>query len=381
MSLARYDFDLHGVVGVRLLDATPGDLATVTRQLGLPTTELDRDPDITIRFVEVATNRPLTFVGLGDTGFNRDGFFVFRGRGRRAGLTRFPFDTLGQSPELVCERTVPAVPHLLATINLVALTKGVLPLHASAFTIDSLGVLVTGWSKGGKTEALLAGMERGASYVGDEWVYLTPDGTMLGLPEPIRVWDWHLAQFESLKHARSRPERVRLAIWRALSAAAGMAESSSVPGNGLAGKLHPVASRQAYLQVPPVELFAPDRVTLRGRLDAAVLMFSHTSSDITIESAGPTELPDRMAASLAEERATFLAHYRQFRFAFPDLSSPVLESAEVRESHLLAALFGWRPCVKVSHPHPCDIRALGDAVLSAAQQIAGGVSSDPLAAS
>lgn len=381
MNHTSYDFDLHGIVGVRLLDATSGDLATVARQLGLPTTELDREPDITIRFVDVATHLPLTFVGLGDTGFNRDGFFVLRGRGRRAGRTRIPFDALGRSPELVCERTVPAVPHLLATINLVALTKGVLPLHASAFTIDSLGVLVTGWSKGGKTEALLAGMERGASYVGDEWVYLTPDGTMLGLPEPIRVWDWHLAQFQSLLRARPRQDRARLRTWRALSATTEMAASSGLPGSGLAGQLHPLASRQAYLQVPPVELFGPDRVALRGRLDAAVLMFSHSSPDITIEPAGPTELPERMAASLAEERATLLAHYRQFRFAFPDLSSPVLESAEIRESRLLAALFDWRPCAKVSHPHPCDITALGDAVLSAAREIADDVGSDPLAAS
>jgi len=47
------------------------------------------------------------------------------------------------------------VPHLLAVINLTALAKGVLPLHASAFTYRGLGVLATGWAKGGKTETLL----------------------------------------------------------------------------------------------------------------------------------------------------------------------------------------------------------------------------------
>ena len=80
------------------------------------------------------------------------------------------------------------MPHLVALVNVTALAKGVLPLHATAFTAGSTGVLVVGWSKGGKTETLLGCMAAGAEYVGDEWVYLTDDGQMLGLPEPIRVW-------------------------------------------------------------------------------------------------------------------------------------------------------------------------------------------------
>ena len=33
----------------------------------------------------------------------------------------------------------------------------------------------------------------GARYVGDEWVYVAADGSRVsGIPEPVRVWDWHL---------------------------------------------------------------------------------------------------------------------------------------------------------------------------------------------
>ena len=42
MSGATYDFDLHGVVKVRLLDASPADAAKVARQLGLPATAPER---------------------------------------------------------------------------------------------------------------------------------------------------------------------------------------------------------------------------------------------------------------------------------------------------------------------------------------------------
>jgi hypothetical protein len=381
MNAKHCDFDLHGVVGVRLLDAGPAERAKVARQLGLRATTLDRDPDVVIRFVDVATHEPLTYVGVGDSGFNRDGFFLLRGRGGSPGRTRMPFADLGRTPEIVCERSVPAVPHLLSVINLVALTKGVLPLHASAFLVDGLGVMVLGWSKGGKTEALLAAMAQGASYVGDEWIYLTRDGVMHGLPEPIRVWQWQLDQFPGLLHARPRKDRARLSSWRAVSAAARVAARPGLPGAQLAGKVQPLASRQTYLQVPPAELFRTDRMALVGHLDVAILLLSHTSEEITTGVTGPTELAGRMAASLQEERATFLTHYRQFRYAFPQLSSPVLEGLDSVEAELLSASFDQRPCLKVCHPHPCDITALGEAVLEAADALAGRPARHPSAAS
>ena len=38
MTPTTRDFDLHGVVRLRVLDATPADVAKVERQLGLPAT-------------------------------------------------------------------------------------------------------------------------------------------------------------------------------------------------------------------------------------------------------------------------------------------------------------------------------------------------------
>ncbi len=82
--------------------------------------------------------------------------------------------------------------------------------------------------------------------------------------------------------------------------------------------------------------------------------------------ARPGEVSGRMRASLADERAAFMAHYRQFRFAFPDRRSAVVESAPEQEARLLDDLFGERPAAVVSHPHPCSILALGDVVQCAA---------------
>lgn len=368
---ATYDFDLHGIVRVRLLDATAADLATVMRQLGPLRCDVSGEPDVTVRFVDTVTTKPVTYVGVGDTGYNDDGFFVLRGKHGARARAMVPFAEIGRGPEIVCERAMPAVPHLLAVLNLTALAKGVLPLHATAYTADGVGVLVTGWSKSGKTESLLAAMADGADYVGDEWVFLTADGQMWGLPEPIRVWDWHLQQQPDLLAARSPRERRRLTTWRALTGLARVCSSASLPGAGLIRRGAPLIERQAYLQVPPSELFGADRVVLHGRLDAVVLVMSHEQPGTVTRAAGSTEISRRMQASLADERAPFLVHYRQFQYAVPGATCAAVEQAGDREARLLSALFDGRPASVVAHPYPCGIAELGEAVTRAAHQVAG----------
>lgn len=64
------DFDLHGYVGIRLLDARENDVAKVRRQLGPLQSPLAREPDITVRFVDRLDHGPLTYVGWQESGFD-----------------------------------------------------------------------------------------------------------------------------------------------------------------------------------------------------------------------------------------------------------------------------------------------------------------------
>lgn len=363
---AAEGFDLHGVVTVGLEDATPQDVEKVERQLGPLRGRLDRRADISVRFVDRATTQPLTYVRLGEAGFNDDGFFVLRGKGGVAAKAMIPFEQVGEHPQIICERAMPAVPDLLALINLTALSKGVLPLHASAFTSGSTGVLVTGWAKGGKTESLLACMAQGARYVGDEWVYLSDNGQMMGLPEPIRLWSWHLRQLPDLLRSRPTPDRLRLSMWDYAATTSAKVAKTRLPGATLVRKGAPVIGRQAFLQIPPADLFGAEMMALRGTMDAVVLVASHEAAGIEVCSAGPTEVSRRMTASLVDERAPLLDHYQQFRFAFPDKYSAVIDTAEQTERQLLGQFLDGRPTAKVLHPYPCDIAALGTAVMTAA---------------
>ena len=363
------DFDLHGLVGVRVVGGTPSDVAVVRRQLGHPETPLDREPDLTVRFVERLAPSPLTLVGIGESGYDDDAFYLLQAKGGSRRRTRMQFDRLGPGAEIVCERGIPAVPHLLATVNLLLLSHDVLPLHATALEVDGKGVLVTGWSKGGKTETLLALTSHGARYVGDEWVHLPPGGRMVGLPEPIRLWGWQLAQRPDLLASRPAAERRRLRAWSTVSRIADAAVDRSWKGSGLARRIAPAVGRQAYLQVTPRDLFGAVGMVPSARLDAVVLVLSHEAPETVVHVVEQGEIARRMAASLAEERAPMMVHYRQFRYAFPDRPSPLLEQASEIESRLLSERLDNVPGGKVTHPHPCDVQVLGRAVLEAAGKL------------
>jgi hypothetical protein len=367
------DFDLHGFVGVRLLDPRPGDVETITRQIGPLVGRLDRAPDITVRFVDdLPDPGRLTYAGWPESAAAGDDFYLLRGRDGVAARTLLPVQDVGGRCAIVCERRAGHVPHLLAVINMTALAKGVLPLHASAFTYRGTGVLAMGWAKGGKTETLLAFAARGAQYVGDEWVYLTPDGGMHGIPEPIRLWHWHIAQLDALRAGLPGTTRARL---RALPSVASSAAALGGTLPGLPGSVlrraAPVVRRQAYVQVPPARLFGPGSVVLHGRLDTVLLVASSDGDDVAIEPLPGSAVAAHMRASLEEERSPFLQAYRQFRYLFPERRSAVVEQAAATEERLLEQYLGDRPAHLLRHPYPVRLESLVAPVESVLPEEAG----------
>ena len=82
------DFDLHGFVGLRLLDATKADVAAVSAQLGPIRRRLDREPDVVIRFVERLSAPGARLLGAGDAAFTDSAFLVLRAATRAAFASR-----------------------------------------------------------------------------------------------------------------------------------------------------------------------------------------------------------------------------------------------------------------------------------------------------
>jgi hypothetical protein len=360
---ATVEFDLHGLAAVRLVDADERDAAAVSRQLGPLRRELEREPDIVVRFVDrLGHGSRLRYLGAREAGWTDDGFFVLRSR-KQPVVVRLPMDRIGGRCEIVAERGVPAIPFIIAVLNLTVLGNGALPLHASAFELDGVGCLVTGWSKGGKTELLMGAVSAGARYIGDEWVYLTPDGTMRGIPEPIRLWDWHLAQLPDTRAKLGLGDRAKLRgipVLRGIDRATPRAVRR-FPPNRLLHRAMPVIESQAHVDLPPERLFG-SLGTLISSVDRVLFTVSAAGPETTVEPIEPDEVARRMAASLAYERNDLTLLWHEARFADPELRNDHLETFEARQRDLLAAVLTGRPAWIVTHPYPVDLAELFEAV-------------------
>ncbi len=359
------DFDLHDIVGIRLLNATSSDVAAVKRQLGPIQTPLSRTPDIVICFTDkIPSTSPVRYLGLDDVGFTEGAFLVFRGKHQARIRVQIPFHQIGnQQCEIVCESGLPAVPLLIAILNLTALSKGALPLHASAFNYNGKGILTTGWSKGGKTEMLLTYAANGAEYIGDEWVYLSSDGKhMYGIPEPIRVWNWHLKELAYYKAKVSNSDLVRLRVLNMVIKTLDWFEKGRVTGGPslikLSRRVNAILHRQINVDIPPEKLFGKTVGTTKGHPDKVFFVATHESPEIRVQQIDPHEIVQRMVFSLQEERGEFLSYYQKFRFAFPELSNPFIDQIEETQRRILTNVLADKEAYAVYHPYPFSLPKL-----------------------
>jgi hypothetical protein len=364
------DFDLHGIVGIRLLNGTAGDVAVVKKQLGPIQRPLTRPPDIVIRFVErMEFSSPVRYLGVDDAGFTDDAFLVFRGQHKGRVSVQIPFDQIGSPQcEIVCESGLGAVPLLIAIVNMTALSRGALPLHASALRYNGKGIIVTGWAKGGKTETLLAFVANGAEYIADEWVYISSDGQrMYGIPEPTRVWYWHLQQMPHYKAMVKRGDLTRLRALDGVVRALERLESSrlgrggSIPARSLRS-LKMLMKQQLNVQIPPQKLFGRKPGDGTARPEKIFWVASYAETEVSVEKIDPQEVAKRIVFSLQEERMGFLSYYWKYRFAFPDCSNALIEQSEEIQRSLLIKILADKEAYVVYHPYPFSIPALFEIV-------------------
>lgn len=372
------EFDLHGAVGIRLVDADPTDIRTIERQIG-PGSRLDREPDILIRFVDhMPMVGELRYIGAEEAGYTDDRYLVLRGRQKAGVVVAIPFERIGTDGpcEMVAERGLTAVPLLVAIVNLTALANGRLPLHAGAFVHDGRGVLTIGWAKGGKSETLLAFTSRGSEFVGDEWIYLEPaTGRARALPEPMRIWDWQIRSLPDVAARIPRADLRRLAVSRAMARTLRMVGDLPAVGRSAVGRtatrLRVLVEQQLSVQVPTSLLLGRPPLPDGARIDHIVLVTSHASEEMTVEPIEATDVARRATQSFLFEMGDVLGHYRRFRFAFPSLRNHLIDDLERRyESAAVEALEGI-PAMAVGHPYPLRLERLFEVIAPALEDAVG----------
>ncbi len=353
--------DLHGILGVCLLGATDADAAALAGQLGPAVASLERSPDLVIRFVPKLRAEDMKLLGLNANGYTRDAFFVFRS-GKWSARISVDFGRFGAPCEIVCESGLAAIPSLAHMVHLLMLEKNHVALHASAFEYRGAGILVAGWAKGGKSEALLAFALHGAHYVGDEWMFLRRDGErMYGMPQDILLWDWQVSQLTNHDDLVGRESKI---LFRAIHFILNLHRWLS---NSWIGKLAPVRylgkalpalRRQLNITASPAKIFEGRIGPLHASLDKVFLMVSHESPDTRIEPMDGVEIAARMTASMAYEHIPLMENYYAYKFAFPGRSNDLIDSAGQQQASLLAQALGGKEGYVVYHPNPCSFEEL-----------------------
>lgn len=337
-----------GAALLRLVGAGPGDVAAVEREVGRLAAEPTAGaPDVTVEFVHrLPLREPLLCVGTGVASVPEGLVVAVEG-----GRVLVPLADVGRGPVVLCERGVQQVPLLVDLLNAGVLARGVLPLHAAAVRHGGTGTMVTGWSHGGKTEAVLGLLELGAQVVADEWVHLAgrPPAAE-GVRVPVRLWRWHLERLEDVRRGLPRRDRARLRVNAALLPGV---RAIGWPGS-LAAALEPVDG--VWL---PLEQLAGDRLLDRCTIERVVLVEVHESSRSEAVPVSGRQVAARMAHSLQAERWRLVQHYLAYRYACPERRSGFLEDElQPLEQAVLHDVLDPLPAVRVLHPPRGDFLTL-----------------------
>jgi len=360
------DYDVSGVVRIRVTGGAAADIALTTRLFGAPQPAAGQ-PDLTVRFAAELKAVGLRYLGLNSAAFTDDDFYLLGPKSGRIDA-RIPFATLGHPSEIECRSGLGFVPLLFDAISLTCMRKGFVALHGSAFVHDGAGILVVGWEKGGKTETLLAFANHGAHYVGDEIVMLSADGrTMFGIPVPISIWDWNFDQIPTLLPPLSPRKRLLLGVVRGLVAARewhhGGREARTIVTRALDALIKPLREK-LRMWVLPTRLFTGRICRGVARVDKVILSVSHDQADVTVAPCDPLEVARRMRASNERERTRLLDLYRAFRFAFPDRRNELLDSIDERQGALLRQALTGKQAFLVRHPYPVPFEPLYQQITS-----------------
>jgi len=356
---SAWDYDIHGIVGIRVLGGGDSEASTVRRQLGVEPARLERPPDITIRFVDrLDLSDPLCFLS-GDAAFTENAFVLTVGRARRPVMS-VPFTSLGERCELTVARGASSVPLLVPIVLLAALGKGYLPIHASAFIHRGTGTLIAGGASGGKTGTLMAFMDEGDTFVGDDWILLSADGkSMWGLEAPIQVKDAYLRALPRFRKRLDSRTRRRLRVTRALAGAERRWPRGSGGGSlwtRIRSRVRAALEARLVTRVHPARLFGGQQCTGSGPLNVVCLARTKNTPGVELEAVAPKEIAERLAPLLEHEWSELDRSYALFRSAFPGRRNYLLERRGILMREGLRKALVRKRTLLISYPSPAPVK-------------------------
>ena len=354
------DYDLYGIIGIRLINPSEGDVRNISKLLLPFRSNLVREPDINIEFKKNWELGDIINIGL-DTGFNDDGFYILS-NGRTKLKAKIPFDKIGGKFTIVCEQDIVGIPLFNQFINLSFLRKNYVPIHASAFSYNNSNVLVIGWSKGGKSEILFSFMNHGAQFIGDETILIsTLEKKIYGIPVPVSIWEWQFKEIPKLLPPLNRQKKmlfkgIHLINW--LYKLANKIKLKNLSVVKLVGESLPVLKKQLNIRVAPDKIFGSKINWSEHNLSKIILAMSHSKKNVLVDECDSQNIINRMLTSSLYEFDSFYNFYNMYKFAFPGSKNKFIESVPEIYNELLRDALSDIETYKVVHPYPVTYESL-----------------------
>lgn len=333
---------------VRVEGADSAAMEGLARQLHAVPGERPREPDLVVRWVdELPAAEPEVLAGP-DAGARGETFFVRRSPGGPRATMPFGEHLLGTSMDV--ERGSDPVPLLDSLAHVVALEQGAFPLHGVVVRHQERGIAVTGWSRSGKTAALMGLLASGAIPVATEWAY-PQDRRWYGDDTPARLRPHHL---EDLPDAiASPPWRTRASLRSFRAAASAAKRLNRAGGTAVARRLE----SRTYVDVALAERAG------HAPLDQLFLLLRTDRAGVCIRPAPVAELAPRLRESLLEDLAPLTAAHRRFRHLCPNTPPGPLDRLPDLIDASLDSLLGAVRGHVIETPYPPDPRELATAIL------------------
>ena len=354
------DFDVRGAVGVRLLDGSESDVACVRRQLGGPTGPLGRAPDVVVRFVDELPLQGATLVSSRASSFTEEGFLIMQES--RSGLqAQVPLWELGGACEIVCESGMRSVPLLLEAVKMAALKKGIVPLPASAFEFEGIGVLVIGGERSGRTTSLLAFARHGGLFVADDLVFVRADGReMFGLDTALTVTTEQVAELPNGEAAISAADVTRVALFERLEGLRQWAFEGASTGSlreRLGRRVEHLLRQRLTIECRPASLFS-NAVLPSAEPRQVFLTLLHDAPDIRVKGVTTEEFIDRLANLLQADDLPLLGRHLDYRMAALGQPEAFIDRAHELRHTLLERAFAGKEAFVIRRPPGVHLEAL-----------------------
>jgi hypothetical protein len=103
------EVDYLGAVGIRFENISRKDVSSIVNNFSVFEKELDREPEIIVRFVDRLETPDLIFLGLDYAAFDKENFYLISDPVHKNKVS-IPFDKIGQKLEIICEKGVKSIP-------------------------------------------------------------------------------------------------------------------------------------------------------------------------------------------------------------------------------------------------------------------------------